>query len=615
MSQQSNNTTDASLHDRFEDGTLARFERNRYFNGKLMTARDMRTEQRYHAQRLHAVTRGVAGEGIVEKLDVTVSGGEESLTVDISEGVAIDRYGRPVVVPQDRTITETSTDVLNADRVSVYIEWDECVTETVPTSGTESACEDDCTYNRFLEVYEPDVRPAEDDDSWKGVPELEFPAMADFESIERREAPAADDPELATIASTYDGHGGSRSDEEIFLGTFVYDGDEEDDEWIRDESDPRSRVYSNDLLYAATARHAADFRNPHQVTLETKPADVGGARIRVMDDESDAPDVTLVSDDGTVSVEHLSGQSIDLSVEDYVTEIEDELSDEIIDIADDVDSLDSDFESLSVSVGDIDDRVTAIEDEPHEEIVARLTAQERHAAERALKDTGTTYKSAADRFPAFRDEALNVALLARDAVDARLGLDDEDTAVEESPFSRSNDAYTELFEKLRTEQIGFAEAIAEDATERSFKRLRNALDRLEDAIESEETRRLAAAQDDICHATEWLAVDDGTRFQPGTRVVDREDDHPDVGVVLRELSVRIEDWKVYADETVADQNPERYADEPVVIVSFENILEEEWGAWEDSDPADLFEGVKERGIKFHAFPRSRLTPASSHDDH
>lgn len=95
-------------------------------------------------------------------------------------------------------------------------------------------------------------------------------------------------------------------------------------------------------------------------------------------------------------------------------------------------------------------------------------------------------------------------------------------------------------------------------------------------------------------------------FPEGTHVVDMEDVDPDPAVVINMLDVRISDWIVYGNETVADQNPTYDPEDRVVIVAFEHLLEQEWPDWRRNPPYRLFEGVVDRRIKFHAFPRARL---------
>lgn len=96
------------------------------------------------------------------------------------------------------------------------------------------------------------------------------------------------------------------------------------------------------------------------------------------------------------------------------------------------------------------------------------------------------------------------------------------------------------------------------------------------------------------------------RLALGDSVIDREDSNPDTGVVLALLDVPINDWNVYGNETVADQNPRYNPRKPVAIVAFESHLDSGWSNWRQADSNSLFEGVVDRGIKFHAFPRTRL---------
>ncbi|MDY6780028.1 MAG: hypothetical protein SV760_05700, partial [Halobacteria archaeon] len=95
----------------------------------------------------------------------------------------------------------------------------------------------------------------------------------------------------------------------------------------------------------------------------------------------------------------------------------------------------------------------------------------------------------------------------------------------------------------------------------------------------------------------------------GDRVFDREGEVGDrsSAVVVLTPDMTTEEWEVEDGETVADRNPE-YGDEPVVIVGFEDDLDEWWTGWRDVPDGELFEEMKERGHKFYAFPESRLEP-------
>lgn len=104
-----------------------------------------------------------------------------------------------------------------------------------------------------------------------------------------------------------------------------------------------------------------------------------------------------------------------------------------------------------------------------------------------------------------------------------------------------------------------------------------------------------------------LQVDPGTHtLGTGEYVSDREDASPDLAVTLLTADIPIESWRVFRSETVADQNPQYDPAEPVVVVAYERLLDEGWADWRTASPGTLFDDVVARGIKFHAFPRTRL---------
>lgn len=163
---------------------LTQPERNRYFHGKLMTARDMAAEQRYTRRLGTRHAQYVAGYGVVEGLTASVRRTEDGLAVDLVSGMAIDCCGRPVVVPADATIH--LGDVPTAPRLGLYLEYAECVTESVPIPGSEDACDRECAYNRVVETYDLDVRAMEGRPRpEKPVPSVEFPDPDETPAPER----------------------------------------------------------------------------------------------------------------------------------------------------------------------------------------------------------------------------------------------------------------------------------------------------------------------------------------------------------------------------------------------------------------------------------------------
>jgi hypothetical protein len=287
------------------DLRLSRFERNRFYHGKLMTARDMFAEQAYHVDRLDTFAKYLAGEGIAEGLGVRVVQEDTGdLTATVSAGVAIDCHGRLVVVEDEDDYTVEASAIFDdggGPSVRLYIEYDECVKETVPLSGSESACEEACEYNRVLEIVRVVGRETLPE-AYKRIPQVNFPD----ETAVNADAQAA----MVGIAASFHANGGTRREctdgrEAVFLGTYR-EGLGPADEWGRDEADERGYAYTLDLLFAAVARHATRFDNPHAVTA----AETGALR-SVNEQANPGPEgsgnVNIVSPDGSITVDTTPG--------------------------------------------------------------------------------------------------------------------------------------------------------------------------------------------------------------------------------------------------------------------------------------------------------------------
>jgi|GEM_PF-5435796 len=303
------------------DCDLDRFERNRYFQGKLMTARDMQLEQTYHADRLETLAQHVTGKGAVCGLSTAVEqeAPDTPLSVTVRPGFALDCCGRPVLLDttahetfgadrlpdpaeaetvdpsaftarEETAASEMIEEALREEEeterewppgVSVYIRLKECHAEKVPIPGSEDACREDCTYNRVVEDFEVEIE-AGDPEPPKAVRHVSFPDREDLEGYDDQRGAAPTDPALQFPALTYYGEGGGTEDGDgdgneggdgfhhrdcdeegdprVFLGFYARLGDG----WeLLEAAAPRHYVYSNDMLYAAIVRHATDYGNPH----------------------------------------------------------------------------------------------------------------------------------------------------------------------------------------------------------------------------------------------------------------------------------------------------------------------------------------------------------------
>ena len=71
-------------------------KRNRYYQGRLLTAADFEAEQAYHREKNRLDNRLLHGAGVICGLGVSVDGGE---TIVVSSGAALDYDGNEIIVP------------------------------------------------------------------------------------------------------------------------------------------------------------------------------------------------------------------------------------------------------------------------------------------------------------------------------------------------------------------------------------------------------------------------------------------------------------------------------------------------------------------------------------
>lgn len=133
-------------------------ERNRYFTGKFLTARDFRDEQAYFLQRHRLHNRLMHGQGIVCGLDVTPhpqASCQDSWVV-VAPGIAIDCHGRELIFDAPRAVkvweppaqpehpkkqAEGESEAASA-RFLVFLSYCETPAEIVPAIYAEAQCHD-----------------------------------------------------------------------------------------------------------------------------------------------------------------------------------------------------------------------------------------------------------------------------------------------------------------------------------------------------------------------------------------------------------------------------------------------------------------------------------------
>lgn len=143
------------------------FERNNYFHGKMLSARDLGAEQRYFNEKRWLINRMVIGWGIVCGLDV----GYDDGCLSVTPGLALDCCGRELLVC-DREVLHANAiaDELHTDpcgpardvRWALCLEYRECKREPVrlPSSCDQKERGED--YNRIRDDYRFSVRLFDD---------------------------------------------------------------------------------------------------------------------------------------------------------------------------------------------------------------------------------------------------------------------------------------------------------------------------------------------------------------------------------------------------------------------------------------------------------------------
>ncbi len=116
---------------------LSLFKRNNFFFGKILTLADFQAEQNYFINKQRLINRTLFGEGVVNGLEVTAD--KSAGIIQLSEGFALDGYGREIVLPKQLVCNlnqkYTVKEVGKTRDLFVWIRYDENMTDPVPPVG------------------------------------------------------------------------------------------------------------------------------------------------------------------------------------------------------------------------------------------------------------------------------------------------------------------------------------------------------------------------------------------------------------------------------------------------------------------------------------------------
>ena len=474
--------------------TLKQFERNKYFYGKLMTVKDFELEQGYFNGKRHLLNRLIHGVGIARGLKVTtptLTG--TTLKIALSSGVALDCWGREIVV--DKEYSELNvTGTLGGDTKGyLYIKQKPCLKDPVPVLSNASTCEQECCYSRIKEDFEvivSNIAPPVPDflldvgKYWKKDGEVYKdvnPVMGDIKSNE------ADwhEAEIIIAINEYLEKIGcpSCNDSKVLLAVIEKKADGSIVVNNTETHKYRSIVYNNPMLYDLISSHLVDFTNPHQVTAEQTGA------IKSIDSVSNpGGNIDLVQDNAIVINSDDNNNKITIGeTHSYRTDNPHGTNAWQVGALVSINGISNPGGNVELVAGA---NITITPASPDSITIASTAGVEpeqlkwlvMYVKERALKCTVINFKEVGKKFN--NERALDLSKHSKEAIDKK-GFEDEEKFI---------GVMKEIFGMQRT----IANEIEEIATKRSWNDFSKSLEELKKALESKNSLKIATAQDEMC---------------------------------------------------------------------------------------------------------------------
>jgi len=198
-------------------GELSTPRRNKFFHGKLMDVHQFELETEYEMGLRRLTNRLVTGFGVVGGLDVVE--GDDHLSVRVGPGLAIDGWGREIVVPEGSAPVPLPAALVEEvcrekdSFVTVLLGYHECESEPVPVlagdCGTAPSCTPGVISERYRISFEAGARePVEVSCRFPDVlagNRFDYRALARWVTKELPRPPRCPDVPLATIQLDCDG--------------------------------------------------------------------------------------------------------------------------------------------------------------------------------------------------------------------------------------------------------------------------------------------------------------------------------------------------------------------------------------------------------------------------
>ena len=133
--------------------------RNRYFAGKLLDPAGLQMEQEYSRGADAQLSRLVLGAGVVCGLDVTAGGSGDDRGIRVSPGLALDGWGRRIVVPCETDVLALPADAPRPATMVVRLRYHAHAADPVPVPVPADADQEDGSQAAtWIEAYRVEIR-------------------------------------------------------------------------------------------------------------------------------------------------------------------------------------------------------------------------------------------------------------------------------------------------------------------------------------------------------------------------------------------------------------------------------------------------------------------------
>ena len=145
-----------------QSNNLFPLDRNRYFQGKMLTSRDFEIEQKYYNSKRRILNRCILGAGVVCGLGVYKN---DDTSICVETGLALDYTGREIVIDQPiirkLQMIEGEEKLENYSKAYLCLRYDEELKEPVNNLGISDITSQQFnkvreTYKIYLDTEEPD---------------------------------------------------------------------------------------------------------------------------------------------------------------------------------------------------------------------------------------------------------------------------------------------------------------------------------------------------------------------------------------------------------------------------------------------------------------------------